>query len=101
MSWAVQHRERAAGDGDAVAFGQPMVGGDVTCLAEPVGAPLLGEAVEQELVGPMWALDRYAPQLLLRFGGAAGVVDVAVGQDDLVDHKARLFDAGLDPLQIA
>ena len=49
----------------------------------------------------MRPFDGNAAELLLQFGGAAGVVEVAMREQDLLGRHARLLDAGLDALEIA
>ena len=49
----------------------------------------------------MRPFDGNAAQLLLELGGAAGVIDVAVREEDLFGRDAGLGDAGLDPIEVA
>src|SRR6476659_6521653 len=100
MARAVQHGEVDTGKADAVAVGKPTVRGDVARVGQSVGATLLAEAVEQELVRQVRTLDRHATQLFLQCSSAAGVIDVAVREDDLVDLKPRLIKAGLDAIKV-
>src|SRR5262245_47663664 len=48
----------------------------------------------------MRAFYRHA-ELLLELGRAAGVVNVAMGQQDLLDLQAELADSGLDAIEVA
>ena len=58
MPRTVQHREVEARRADAVALTlEPAIGSDVTPIGQTVGARLRGQAVEEELVGPMRAFD--------------------------------------------
>jgi hypothetical protein len=96
----MQHLERDPADGDLVAFLEPPVRRDIAAAHDAVRPPRLGEAIEQEGVSPMRSLDRH-PELLLERGGPAGVIDVAVREQDLLDRDARLRDPLLDAVEVA
>ena len=97
----MQHREAGTGGGHLVAFPEPSIGRDVAGPQEPHGETLGGQAVEQELVGHVRALDWNAAEPLLQFGGAGSVVDVPVGQQDLAHLDPGLLDADLDLVEVA
>ncbi len=80
---------------DLVALGEPAVREDVAHArhAEPCGLRL--EAFEDELVARIGAFDRdgrarFGRERFLELGGAARVVDVAVGQKDALGADAEL-----------
>src|SRR5262249_40434967 len=100
VAGAVQHREAGAGVAYLVALLKPAIGCDVARTQEPHGKALCSQAVEQELIGDVRTLDGDAAELLLQFGGAGSVIDVPVGEQDLVDPDAGLFYAGLDAVEI-
>jgi hypothetical protein len=56
--------------------------------------------VEQELVGAVRPFDRDA-ELLLQFGRAAGMVDMAVREPDFLDRDLALIDGAPDLYEIA
>jgi hypothetical protein len=104
----VQDLEGVVADGDLVALVEPAVGQHVPRAArQAVGAPLLGQALEEKAITLVRALDRHRgaarPRLerLLEVGGAAGVVDMAVGEQDLLGPDAELLDGGEDLPNIA
>ena len=67
----------------------------------PIRQALRGQAVEQNLVGRMRALDRQAAVRFLELGRASGVVDVAVREQNFLDREADLLDGGVDAIEIA
>src|SRR5207253_8967916 len=58
------------------------------------------EAPEQELVVAVRALDGHA-EPLLQLRGPADVVDMAVGEQDLLGRDPRFRDRGLDALEVS
>ena len=74
--------ERA--DLDLVAFVEPAVGREIAHPGHAEAGAARHHIVQQELVRDMRALDRYT-QHLAQFGGAADMVDMAMGQPDLLD----------------
>jgi hypothetical protein len=60
----------------------------------------VGEALEEEAVGAMRSLDRDA-EPVPQFGGAARVIDMAVGEQDLLHCHARLGDRVGDAIEVA
>ena len=76
-------------DRHGVALIEPAVRRDVAHAGHTHAQPLRGEAIEQELVGLVRALDGDAAELLLELGRAAGVIEVAMGEDDLLEASCR------------
>src|SRR4051794_3260706 len=97
---AVQDVEGKLADRDRVALVEPAVRRNVSRLDHAVLAPALDELIEQELVVPVRALDRHA-EPLLELGRAAGVIDMAMGQKNLLGRDAGLLDRGKDAREIA
>ena len=76
---------------DLIAFVEPAVGPEI---AHPGHAEALAAAhdiVEQVFVGDVRALDLHL-QRVAQIGGAADMVDMAVGEPDLLDRDAGLLD---------
>ena len=85
VAGAMAHAEGGVAERDHVAVRQPAVLHHVAAgEAEQRRGRLL--AVEQELVAGMGALDGHA-ELVAQVGGAAGVIGVAVGEQDLFDLR--------------
>src|SRR5262249_30317801 len=78
---------------------EPAIRRDVARAGEAERAAGIGEVLEQELIGPARALDRHT-QPLLELGGAAGVVNVAVSEPDLLDSHARMIARMLSSRQV-
>ena len=95
MAGTVQDFEGEIADRDLVAFVEPAVGPEI---AHPGHAESLAagyDVVEQILVGDVRALDLDL-QRVTQLGGAADVVDMAMGQPDLLDRDAGLLDRCLN-----
>jgi hypothetical protein len=79
---------------------QPSVGRDVLALLHAKAAGTLGHALEEKQIVPVGSLDRHI-EARLQVGGARHVIDVAVGQPDLVDRDLGLSDRTFDLRQVA
>ena len=99
VSGGVPDIEGEAADGDGIALGEPAIRRDRSGIVEAVTRAGLGQGVEQEPVRLVRPLDGDA-EPLLQLGGAAGMVDMAMRQQDLLDLDALRVDRGLDPIQI-
>jgi hypothetical protein len=62
---------------------------------------LLLQALEQEFVALIGTLDGDAAELFLKLRGAAGVVQMAVGEPDALDGDSGLGDGGEDTIDVA
>ena len=99
VAGAVADVEGQLADGRGVAVDQPAVG--LERLADDaVARAILGEAVDPEAVVLVRALDRHA-ELGGEDPGRAAMVDMAVGEEDLLDRHAVLGDRGLEPVDVA
>jgi hypothetical protein len=92
--------EGLVSDGDGVALVEPAVGLEGVGMREAELGALFRQAVDPELVPGVRPLDR-DPEALRQLGGAAGVVDVRVGQQDLLDLCTLLLGGCEDQVQIA
>ena len=112
MAGAVQHAEGVLADGHLVALHEPAVGHHVAGVGHAEALSLLGEPLEQEQIALIRPFDRDRRGGLARFSqpllepllelrGTAGMVDVAVGQEDLLDPDALLLDRLEDALDLA
>ncbi len=106
VAWHVQHGESMTADADLLAFVQPAIGRHGARLGQAEAAALLGEALQQEQILTSRPLDRHRPALRGRQGGAqfvgaAGMVDMAVRQQDLLRRHAQLGQRFLDPAHVA
>jgi len=77
------------------------VGRDVARIGLAKGEPLRRQGIEQELIGVVRPLDRHAAEPLLEGAGTGGMIDVAVGQQDLFGLEADAGNAVLDAREIA
>ena len=100
VTGAMENLEGVTGDCDGIAVVEPAVGRDVARAFDAVGRPLLRQTVEQEFIGRMRAFDLDA-ELGAQFISPAGVIDVAVGQQDFFDCDARLLDGVGNGIEIA
>ena len=96
---AMQHGEFLAGDRDGLAFLEPAVGRDGLAF-HPVARALLGQAGEEELIGAVRPLDRHAERLC-EFRRRAGMVEMAMGEQDALHRHPGLADRRLDAVGIA
>ena len=99
VTGAVAHGELTVADLHGVAIMQPARGGERRHLREAEHAALLGDAVDPELVARVRADDGQA-EPLAQLGGAAGMVDVRVGEPDLRRRHAQLAQRRLDTRQV-
>ena len=101
MARAMQDREVGAGDRHRVPLLQPAVRRDVARAHQPHRSPCAARPSSRNLsagCGPSMGI---AAELLLQLGGAAGMIDVAVGEQDLLDRHADLGDRRLDAVEVA
>ena len=100
MAGAMQDVEGQLADRDLVAFVEPAVRREIAHAGHAEARAARHHIVEQELVGDMRALDRHL-QRVAQFGGAADMVDMAMGQPDLFDRDIGLLDRRLDLRHVA
>ena len=103
VAWAMPNAQRDLADLDLVSIRQPAVRG--ACFAlKSVSATVLRQPLEKKLVLRVRALDRYA-ELSRQGGGPSGVIQMAVGQQNLFNFnllrgnccfEARDVAAGID-----
>ena len=99
MAGAMQHVEGEVADAHRVALVEPAVGRHGTGL-EAVGLSLFGEPLQAGIVRLVRSLDRHA-ELVPQLRRSARVIDMAVGQNDLLHARAALRDGIADALEIA
>ena len=100
VTGTVQHVEAVLAERHAVALAQPAIRRHVA-HGEAVGAPLLLQPLQQELVALVRPLDRHVAQPFAQFIGAAGMIQMAVGQPDALNRHAGLLDRPHDPIHVA
>jgi len=100
VAGAVQHLQGLAPHLHAVAALEPAVRGEAAHVGEAEHFGLLGHAVDPEPVVHVGPFHRNG-QLGRQFGDAAGMVDVAVGHQDLFQGDAVLLGRGQDAGQVA
>src|ERR1700730_4337185 len=100
MAGAMQDVEAQLADRDPVALMKPAVRRKIAhaCHAKPRAAHHY--IVEQEFVGHVRAFDRHLERVA-QLGGAADMIDMAVGQPDLLHSDVRLLDRGLNFRNVA
>src|SRR5882757_5279809 len=99
MAGGVIDIERQVADRDGVAIDQPAVGLE-RHTGDAVMAPVLVESRDPETVVLMRPLDRHAEFVGERLGPAA-MVDMAMGEDDLLDRYTVLRRRRVESRQIA
>ena len=95
----VDDLQRLLAHGDGVAVVQPAVGLEGLDVGEAEHLALLRHALDPEAV-LLRPLDRHA-ESRASFAVPPGVVDVAVGDEDLLDRDAELGDRGEDAVEVA
>jgi hypothetical protein len=91
MARAVQDVEGEIADRDLIAFVEPAVGPEIAHARHAETLATRDDIVEQVFVGDMRAFDLHL-QRVAQIGGAADMVDMAVGEPDLLDRDAGLLD---------
>ena len=100
VTGAVAHGQHAIAHLHRVAILQPARGREAGHLRKAEHAALFGDAVDPELVARVRADDGQA-QPRAQLGRATGVVDVGVGEPDLLQVDAQLLHRRLDARQVA
>src|SRR4029078_6981857 len=90
MSGAMENFEGVAGDRYPVALFQPAVGRYVAHAVDPVNLVLLLQVIEENDVVFVRSL-YFDPELFAQFVGAAGMIDMSVGQQYFLDRDSGLF----------
>jgi len=96
VAGAVQDVEGDGAELELVALGKEAVGADVAGVLDAEARACGFEVVEEEGVALVGAFEGDAGQRVAEGGGAAGVVDVAVGEQDALDRELELLDGGED-----
>src|SRR5437016_13846875 len=91
MAGAMQDVEGEITDRDLIAFIEPAVGPEIAHAGHAEALAAAYDIVEQVLVGDVRAFDSDL-QRVAQFRGAADMVDMAVGEPDLLDRDAGLLD---------
>ena len=94
------HVEGERAERDRVALLQPAVRRDVARTGDTVFRAGLDQLVEQEPVVLVRAFNGHA-EPFLQFRRTAGVVEMAVGQEDLLDLQPDFPDGFLDARHVA
>lgn len=104
VAWAVVHGEAVAAEGDGVAargvVAEPACGRECLAGRKAEHGALLGQCVNPVLVGRMRADDGQL-QAAGEFGCCAGVVDVGVGEPDLLERDGARLTGGQQGLEVA
>ena len=100
MAGAMQDVEGQLADRDPIALIEPAVRRKIAHACDAESRAAGHHIVEQEFVGDVRAFDRHL-QRVAQFGGAADMVDVAVGQPDFLDADIGLLDCRLNLRNIA
>ena len=97
---AMQHGETLGADLHHLTLLQPAVGHQVARWRQAIGGGLLGEIVEQHLIGQMRPFHR-RPGHLAQFIRATGMVHMAMGDQDTLEGDALLLQHIEDTRHIA
>ena len=99
VAGAMPHLERELADLDLVAVVQPAARFE-GAADDPVFGAVGAQLLDPEAILFVRALDRDA-QLFGENPGSPAMIDVAVGQQDLLERHAGLVGRGLEPGQVA
>ena len=100
VAWAVAHLQGVGPQGDGVAIVQPARGREGARGRKAIGRRRHGHAVNPKLVRRVRPDDGQVQQLG-QLSGGAGVVEVAVGDPDLLKLHAQAFDRFQQQLHVA
>ena len=100
MPWAMHDGERQLPHLDLVPLLKPSVRRHARCVLHAEVAGALDDMLQEKQIVPMGSLDRHL-ETRLQVCGAGGVIDMAMGQPDLVDGDIGLSDRSLDVRQVA
>ena len=100
MARAMQHIKGDAGDIHLIAFFKPAVGCDGAAF-QPVFRALRDQAFQQKRIRKLRAFNRHIAERFGQFRRAAGMVHMAMGQQDAVNRNARFGNGGFDLRDIA
>ncbi len=96
----MQDIEGLLAESHRVAILEPAIGLEGLEPWKPEALALLGQLPDPEGVLALRALDRDR-MALRKFGRLPAVVDMAVGQQHLLDAGAELREPGVDPVEVA
>src|SRR6266511_360040 len=91
MAGAMQDVEGEITDRDLIALVKPAVGAEIAYPGHAEALAAAHDIVEQVFVGDVRALDLHL-QRVAQFCGTADMVDMAVGEPDLLDRDGGLLD---------
>ena len=97
---AVTHLQRVLPEGDGVVVIQPARGGECACRWKAIAGCSLWQSINPKLIAFMGAEDRQT-QLFGQVCRGAGMVNVGVGDPDLLQGHAQLLAGCLNDGQIA
>ena len=100
VAGAEEDLEFVPGDRDRIAFLEPPVGGAAAGALEAERLRLLVEPLQHLLVG-LVRTDDVDAEMLFQFLRAGGMVDMAVGQQNLFNRHADLFDGIADAVDLS
>src|SRR3954453_18025307 len=100
MTRTMENVERQFADADLLALVQPPVRRKVAYAGHAETAAAGLDIVEQIFVRLVRPLDRHS-QRVAQFGGPADVIDMTMGEPDLLDVDAGLLDRGQDLRNVA
>ena len=99
MSRAMENFKSMPADLDMIALVEPAVWLDVAGARDPVDFSLRFETLKQHAIGAVGTFD-FDIQFGAQIVRAAGVIDVAVGQQNFLNPCARLGNCALDDIEI-
>ena len=99
MARGVDHLEGLLPEAHGVAIDQPAIGLEGGERRKAESMPLAGQLVDPELVVDVRALERHA-MAFREFGRLAAMVDVAVGEEDLLQPHTELAQGVIDLIEI-
>src|SRR5438552_210118 len=100
MAGTVQNVEGELADLDLLALVEPAVGAEIAHARDAEARAAGDDIVEQVFVGDVRAFDLH-PERVAQFRSAADMIDMAVGDPDLLDRNTGLLDRLLNFRHVA
>src|SRR3954464_11774869 len=91
MAGAMQDVESEVADFDLIALVEPAVGSEIAHIGHAKTFAATHDIIEQIFVSDMRAFDLHL-QGVAQLGGAADMIDMAVGEPDFLNRDAGLLD---------